>query len=101
MGKKRAVQKVKQFAERVRAYLPECEVFLYGSYARGNSHEYSDVDVAVVVDEYRGDLFEMKATLCRLAREVDVLIEPLLIERKYDPANFLSEIENTGKSIAA
>jgi predicted nucleotidyltransferase len=101
MDQRQAVRKVKQFAEIVRRHLPVCEVLLYGSHAKGRSHRYSDIDVAVVVDEYTGDLFGMKARLFRLRREIDVRIEPLLIERKHDPANFLEEIQRTGKLIAS
>jgi hypothetical protein len=43
----------------------------------------------------------MKARLFRLRREIDVRIEPLLLERKHDPANFLGEIVRTGKVIAS
>ncbi|MFB3894022.1 MAG: nucleotidyltransferase domain-containing protein [Phycisphaerae bacterium] len=83
----------------MRRHIPACEVFLYGSYARGRGRRYSDIDVAVVVDEYDGDLLEMKARLFRLRRDVDVRIEPLLLERKHDPAGFLDEIMRAGKVI--
>ena len=43
----------------------------------------------------------MKARLFRLRRSIDVRIEPLLLERKHDPAHFLSEIKRTGKVIAS
>ncbi len=101
MDKKQAAQKVKQFAEIVRTHLPVCDVLLYGSYATGHARQYSDIDVAVVVDEYTGNLLGMKALLFRLRREIDVRIEPLLLERKHDPAHFLDEIVRTGKMIAS
>jgi len=101
VDQKQAVHKVKQFARLVRQHLPACDVLLYGSYARGSSHRYSDIDVAIVVDEYKGDLLGMKARLFRLRRDIDVRIEPLLVERKHDPANFLAEIVRTGKVIAS
>jgi predicted nucleotidyltransferase len=101
MDQKQAAQKVKQFAERVHEFLPAFDAFLYGSRAKGINRTDSDIDVAIVVDEYFGDLFSMKAKLFRIRREIDVRIEPLLIERKHDPANFLSEIMSTGKAIAS
>lgn len=101
MDQKQAFIKVKKFAEIVRVHLPVCDVLLYGSYADGRARQYSDIDVAVVVDEYNGDLLGMKARLFRLRREVDVRIEPLLLERKHDPAHFLEEIVRTGKMIAS
>lgn len=101
MDQKQAVRKVKQFAEVVRQHLPVCDVLLYGSYAKGHPRRYSDIDVAVIVDEYIGDVLGMKARLFRLRRDIDVRIEPLLVERKHDPANFLDEIVRTGKVIAS
>ena len=101
MDQKQAVRKVRQFAEAIRPHLPVCDVVLYGSYAKGKARRYSDIDVAVVVDEYPGDLLGMKARLFRLRRDIDVRIEPLLVERKHDPANFLEEISRTGKIVAS
>lgn len=92
---------MKRFARIVRQHLPVCDVLLYGSYATGRPGRYSDIDVAIVVDEYTGDLFAMKARLFRLRREIDVRIEPLLIERNHDPAGFLDEIKRAGKVIAS
>jgi len=99
MDQKQVILKVRRFAELVRQHLPACDVFLYGSYARGRARRYSDIDVAVVVDEYTGNLLGMKAKLFRLRREIDVRIEPLLLERKHDPARFLEQIERTGRMI--
>lgn len=101
MDQKQVVRKVKQFAEVVRQHLPVCDVLLYGSYAKGHPRRYSDIDVAIVVDEYPGDLLGMKARLFRLRRSIDVRIEPLLVERKHDPARFLNEIARTGRLIAS
>jgi predicted nucleotidyltransferase len=101
MDQRQAIRKVRQFAEIVRRHLPVCDVLLYGSYAGGHPGRYSDIDVAVVVDEFTGDLFGMKARLFRLRRDIDVRIEPLLVERKHDPANFLQEIVRNGKLVAS
>lgn len=99
MDRRQVIQRVKQFADIVRRDLPDCEVLLYGSHARGRGRADSDIDVAVVVDEYAGDLLGMKARLFRLRRGVDLRIEPLLLERKHDPAGFLGEILRTGRAI--
>ena len=101
MDQGQAIRKVKRFAEVVRQHLPVCDVLLYGSYAKGRPRRYSDIDVAIVVDEYSGDLLDMKARLFRLRRQIDVRIEPLLLERKHDPARFLDEIARTGRLVAS
>jgi uncharacterized protein len=33
-------------------------VYLYGSYAKGNFDEESDIDIAVVADDFTGDIVE-------------------------------------------
>ncbi|MGQ9651001.1 MAG: nucleotidyltransferase family protein [Phycisphaerae bacterium] len=101
MDQAQAIRKVKKFAAIVREHLPVCDVLLYGSYAKGRPRRYSDIDVAIVVDEYAGDLLGMKARLFRLRRRIDVRIEPLLVERKQDPAHFMEDIERTGRLIAS
>jgi uncharacterized protein len=101
MDQKQAIRKVKQFAKAVRQHLPVCELWLYGSYAKGSQRRYSDIDVAVVVDEYKGDFWSMWAELFGLRMDIDTRIEPLLLERKHDPANFLEEIQRTGKLMAS
>lgn len=101
MDQEQAVRKVKQFAEEVRQHLPVCELWLYGSYAKGCQRRYSDIDVAVVVDEYKGDLWSMWAHLFSLGMDIDTRIEPLLLERKHDSANFLEEIQCSGQLIAS
>jgi predicted nucleotidyltransferase len=49
-------------------------VIFYGSHARGTAHEYSDIDVAVLVDR----------------------IEPVLRDGGHDPSALTAEILRTG-----
>ena len=58
-------------------------VYLFGSYALGKAKPYSDIDVAVVVDKIKSnrDYMERKMKLWELTPEVDVRIEPALIEK--------------------
>jgi predicted nucleotidyltransferase len=68
----------------------------YGSHAKGTAHPDSDIDVAVVVERVDGDYLDALASLFRLRREVDLRIEPVLIEQGNDKSGFLSEIMATG-----
>lgn len=58
-------QALSRFGHRLRQRFGErlCEVVLFGSYARGDADEDSDVDVLVVVDDLtepeRRDIFEL------------------------------------------
>ena len=48
MGKRKIQKTIKIFAERAKKNLKAEKVILFGSYARGEANEYSDVDVIVL-----------------------------------------------------
>jgi predicted nucleotidyltransferase len=52
---------------------------LYGSYASGNIHAGSDLDLAVISPDFGKDRFEEGKMLHRLAWRVDPRIEPIPI----------------------
>jgi predicted nucleotidyltransferase len=52
------------------------QAYLFGSYAKGNADEWSDIDLALVTDTFIGDSFEFRFMLTKLARRIDSDIEP-------------------------
>ncbi|MDR2472045.1 MAG: nucleotidyltransferase domain-containing protein [Tannerella sp.] len=70
--------------------------YLFGSYAKGNPHKDSDIDVAFVVNQWRGDYMEVMPLIWKIRRDVDMRIEPHVIVSKEDYAGFLNEIKRTG-----
>jgi predicted nucleotidyltransferase len=72
------------------------KVYLFGSYAKGNPHKDSDIDVALVVDKWVGDFFDVIPPIWRLRENIDYRIEPHVIVPQEDYAGFLDEIERTG-----
>jgi uncharacterized protein len=99
MDQDEVIGKVKRFAKLVREQFDISRVVLYGSYANGTAHLYSDIDVALVVKKMDKGFFEVEPVLWKLRRQVDPLIEPVLIEEENDPAGFLTEINRTGIEI--
>jgi uncharacterized protein len=51
------------------------KAFIFGSYAKGQQREESDIDIAVVIKNMP-DFFEAQMLLMRLRRNIDLRIEP-------------------------
>lgn len=83
----------------VSKYFDIDKVVLFGSFAKGNQHEYSDIDVAIIVNSLQQDFFIYAPLLWKLRREVDERIEPIIIEKNNDKSGFLEEILRTGVEI--
>lgn len=96
MDKAEVINKVKAYRELIRKYINPEKVYLFGSYAKDSYSEDSDIDVAIVVDKIEGDYFIINPLLWKLRRQIDDRIEPVLIERSNDDADFLSEIIKNG-----
>jgi predicted nucleotidyltransferase len=71
-------------------------VYLFGSYAKGTPREHSDIDVAFVVDRFKGNFFKVIPPIWKLRQQVDFRIEPHVIARDTDYAGFIDEIQRTG-----
>jgi len=99
MDKETAIARVKQYAAVVRRNFPVKKVILYGSHARGKAGGDSDIDVAVVVRKVEGDLLISERKLFKLRRDIEPMIEPVLLEEDNDPSGFLAEIMKTGEVI--
>lgn len=87
------------YARKVSDHMPVRMVILYGSHARGTAGRDSDIDIAVVVDRFRGDYLKASAELFDLVRSVNKHIEPVLISRAHDKGGFLESLLKHGKII--
>jgi predicted nucleotidyltransferase len=66
----------KRFAEFIKQNYNLHSVYLYGSFAKGNYSEDSDIDIAVVAEGFTGDVVEDTFQLMKLRRHIDNRIEP-------------------------
>jgi len=73
------------------------KAYLFGSYAKGNEHNDSDIDIAIVIGKM-DDFFSVQMQLMRLRRTIDLRIEPHPIwEGDFNIQNpFAYEIQKTG-----
>ena len=99
MDKNEAIEKVRKYKNLLVKQMNIEQVFLYGSYARGNYREDSDIDVAIVVRNLSGDFFSINPLLWKLRRQIDDRIEPVIIDLNFDRAGFLNEIKKEGIEI--
>jgi len=93
---------IEGFASRLASEIPIKEIILFGSYAHGRAKDYSDVDLAVVSDWFRGKPhIESMQYLSRVAASYCTLIEalPFTSEEVQNPdkRTFLAGILKTGR----
>jgi predicted nucleotidyltransferase len=92
-----------QFIEALkRAGLKVLGAYLYGSYADGRDHPDSDIDIAVVSNDFSGDGLADWDLVCKIRRGIDVRIEaiPFRPERFCDENPLVWEIKKNGIKIA-
>ncbi|MDA3954975.1 MAG: nucleotidyltransferase domain-containing protein [Bacteroidales bacterium] len=99
VDKSEVITKIKAYKALLEDYFKMDKVYLFGSYAKDTYNEDSDIDVAIVFDQIDGDYFAVNPLLWKLRRQIDDRIEPIIIEKKFDDANFLDEIIRTGIEI--
>ena len=92
---------VKKYAELVKQELNVSSIYLYGSYAKGTYSEDSDIDIAVIGENFIGDPIEDTLQLMRIRRKVDNRIEPHPFKSSdFDLTNpYVQEILRTGIKI--
>ena len=99
MDKSEVIDKIKKYRLLLNAHFDIEAVFLFGSYANDTYKDDSDIDVAIVVNNLKGDYFSTTPILWKLRRQIDDRIEPILIERNKDKSGFLEEIKRSGIEI--
>ena len=78
------------------------EVIIFGSYGKGIALKDSDIDVAVISDQFGKDAFQEMTLLRKIALKVDSHIEPvpLTAEDLHDPfSTLIQEINRYGKRL--
>ena len=96
---KKIIEIAQRYAEKVRDAMPVKMVVLYGSHFSGKPHKDSDIDIAVIVDEFRGDYLKASANLFNLVRGINTRIEPVLLSRKNDKSGFVAHVLRQGKIV--
>lgn len=96
MDKEQVIILVQKYSEVIRSYFNVNRVVLFGSYASGISRDWSDIDVAVFLNEKPIDLLSAESILFKLRRNIDSRIEPLLIYDENEPSGIVADILSKG-----
>ena len=78
------------------------KVIMFGSFAKGTQHEWSDIDVALVADNFSGVGFLDRQHFSGIGiKKPYIRIEPITYPTDYFAASdpFIEEIKNTGIEI--
>lgn len=100
MDKKYAVSIAKKFSKEIKDIISVENVYLFGSYARGNNHKWSDIDVAIIVKNSNFDYFDIYKKLGKITLKLDTRIEPVIINSKKDYSGFLETIKKEGIKVS-
>jgi predicted nucleotidyltransferase len=100
MDKANALDIAQKYATVVNANYDSIRIFLFGSYAKGNFNDDSDIDIAVVLKDYSNEI-DMQLELMRLRRKIDSRIEPHPFrESEFERSNpIVNEIIKYGQEI--
>lgn len=100
-------KRLAHFVEAITKSIKVDQIILFGSYAKGNAHEYSDIDIAVTSPELDKNktrfenIREVKKRAKLLEPGLQLFAYPTEIFTKEDGVEkfFIREIKKTGKVI--
>lgn len=99
---------IDRISEELKKIVPEAEVILYGSEARGDARPDSDIDILILLPEfndikrYIAKRSEISGHLFELSLDLEVEISPLVLPRSVWNARktpFTINVTNEGKRI--
>lgn len=98
MDKEQALNLVRQYKQTISGMFDTSKVYMFGSYSKGTADKESDIDVAVVIPELKGDWFSIVPKLWSATRSVSTLIEPVLLEENH-PSPLYDDVIHTGIAV--
>ena len=100
LSKEFALELVRRYKEVIAPHFDSAmKVMMFGSYAKDCPHEWSDIDVAVIVPKItEGTWWETSAKLNHDVDKVSLYIEPILLENDEDTPIY-REVMRTGVAV--
>lgn len=100
MDKRDALNIATKYAYEVMTQYDPVKIVLFGSYAKGNFNDDSDIDIAIILKDF-DNLIDTQVDLMRIRRRIDSRIEPHPFrERDFNISNpLVSEIIKYGENV--
>lgn len=100
MDKEQIIAIANAYAQAVSTQYDFVKIILFGSCVKETNHPDSDIDIAVVLKEFK-NITDIRLELMRLRRRIDSRIEPHPFrEKDFDPSNpMVYEILKYGKPL--
>jgi predicted nucleotidyltransferase len=97
-GKDSLNKVITSFLDEIQKNFSIDNAYLYGSFAKGTSNKWSDIDIAIISSDFSDDLFDDRLALMRLAATIDDRIEPRPFRRNLFNRNdpLADEIQKNG-----
>ncbi len=93
------INSIKRFKESIKSGLNVKRVILFGSYARGNYTDNSDIDVCIIAENISNNYLAMLQIAPKVI-DIDVRIEPVVFsDKEFNESNLyglLKEIKDYG-----
>ena len=102
-SKKKIIRDIKTYVNELnKSGFPVQKVVLFGSWARGQVREDSDIDVALISDAFSGDRFQDRRKIVPLRRKINTKIEPIPFNQQSFSmgGNLVDEIMRYGEEIS-
>ena len=96
-------KKINIYIETLRNHINIDKVILFGSWAKGNPSEFSDIDLAIFSPDFGENKLKELQLLSKLSWQVDETIEAVPYSsnelNNLEPASFVHEIIESGETI--
>ncbi len=96
MDQAAAIATVQKYLKDISRIIHFESAWLFGSYARKQQRDDSDIDVGIIVKSLDADYLSTMKKLYQIRRHIDVRIEPHLFVTDKDPLEFYREVAKTG-----
>ena len=99
---KEILNSINEFIKEIKKHYNITAIILFGSYAKGTENDDSDIDIAIISDDFE-DIYECMANLMGMTWDIDARIEPHPIKKKdfeEESDYFIKEVINTGIKVA-